>query len=265
MSVAVEIAVQDIEGLTVAAHGGADRVELCVDLARGGTTPDPGLVERCVARTRELVAARDAKAHFGVHALVRPRAGDGDFRSVPGEFVYLADEVAQMSRQAADLIAAGADGVVIGALAPDGRLDLPAIEQIRDSALHAASDALRGVTLSCHRCVDALPDADAREAAVATLLGLGFHRVLSSGGAAAAPEGTADLARMVRAGEGLIDVCAGGGIRPVHIPDLVRDAGVTDIHLSARRRGRSEPAPTEPATTTDPAVVEAAVDAAGAL
>ena len=38
MSIAVEIAVEDLAGLEVAAHAGADRVELCVDLARGGLT-----------------------------------------------------------------------------------------------------------------------------------------------------------------------------------------------------------------------------------
>ena len=40
--VQLEIAVQDLPGLVVAAHGGADRVELCVDLEADGLTPPRG-------------------------------------------------------------------------------------------------------------------------------------------------------------------------------------------------------------------------------
>lgn len=257
MSLAVEIAVQDLEGLRTAALAGADRVELCEDLSRGGLTPDLSVVEACVAEAARLREARDAKPHFGVHVLVRCRAGEGDLRTAPDEFVFDEDEIARMARQAADAVAAGADGVVLGALTPQRTLDVPALEALRDGALRAGSEALRGVVLTCHRAVDALVDDDAREEAVLTLLGLGFHRVLSSGGAASAPQGTACLARMVRAADGLLDVCAGAGIRPIDIPELVSRAAVPDIHLSARR-----PAD-DGRTITDPAVVQAAVDAAG--
>lgn len=259
MSVAVEIAVQDLAGLRTAALAGADRVELCTDLARGGLTPDAALVERCVAEAARLREARDAKPHFDVHVLVRCRAGEGDLREDPAEFVFDEQEVSRMAEQAAAAVSAGAAGVVIGALTPQRTLNIAALETLRDAALGAGSAALRGVVLTCHRAVDALVDDDAREEAVTTLLGLGFHRVLSSGGAASAPEGAACLARMVRAADDLIDVCAGAGIRPVDIPALVRGTSVPDIHLSARRPADGG------AIITDPAVVQAAVDAAGEL
>src|SRR5699024_5017768 len=86
-----------------------------------------------------------------------------------------------------------------------------------------------------------------------------------SGGAARALDGAAELAAMVRAGEGLLDVCAGGGVRPVDIPDLVRATGLSDVHLSARRRPGAPVEPDAPSTDTDPAIAAAAVDAAGAL
>src|SRR5699024_5089687 len=128
MSIAVEIAVEDPAGLEVAAHAGADRVELCVDLARGGLTPPPELVEACTSRAAELVAARDAKPHFDVHVLIRSRAEHGDFLDRPEEFAYSAEEIALMARQAEEAVTAGAAGVVIGALTADGELDVPAIE-----------------------------------------------------------------------------------------------------------------------------------------
>lgn len=257
MSLAVEIAVQDLEGLRTAAHAGADRVELCEDLSRGGLTPDPALVEACVAEAARLRGTRDAKPHFGVHVLVRCRAGEGDLRTAPDEFVYDEAEVSRMAQQAADAVAAGADGVVLGALTAQRTLDIAALETMRDAALRAGAEALRGVVLTCHRALDALTDDDAREQAVLTLLGLGFHRALSSGGQATALEGAACLARMVRAADGLLDVCAGAGIRPIDIPELASRTSVPDIHLSARR-----PAD-DGRTITDPAVVQAAVDAAG--
>lgn len=265
MSVAVEIAVEDLAGLEVAAQAGADRVELCIDLARGGLTPPQDLVEQCARRAAVLVAARDAKPHFDVHVLIRSRAERGDFLEHPEEFAYTAEEVALMARQAAESVSAGAAGVVLGALTPQGALDLSALETVRDGALGAGSDALRGVTLTVHRALDVLPGRAEREEAMRTLLGLGVHRVLSSGGQARALAGAEDLAAMVTAADGLIDVCAGGGVRPADIGDLVRRTGVGDVHLSARRRDGGPVEAGAPETRTDPAIVAAAVDAAGEL
>ena len=265
MSPAVEIAVQDLAGLEVAALAGADRVELCVDLARGGLTPPPDLVAEAAERAAALVSVRDARPHFDVHVLVRSRAGSDDFLGRPEEFAYSADEVALMAEQAAASIEAGAAGVVLGALTPAGELDVPALTAIRDAALGAARSTLRGVTLTAHRAVDALPDRAAREDAVRSLLGLGFHRVLSSGGAESAPAGAEDLAAMVRAGAELIDICAGAGIRPADIGPLVQATGAGHVHLSARRRPGAAVEADAPDTPTDPAIVAAAVDAAGAL
>lgn len=265
MSIEVEIAVEDLAGLEVAAHAGAHRVELCADLARGGLTPPTELVERAAHRAAALVAAGDARAAFEVHVLLRSRA-DADV--VPGdlvsarEFVHTAEEVRALADRAAEAVGAGAHGVVLGALTPERTLDVPALETLRDAALTAGQAALRGVVLSAHRAVDLLPDTAARVDAVETLLGLGLHRVLSSGGARRAPDGADDLAAMVRAAGGILEIVAGAGIRPADIGPLVAATGVDGIHLSARSRtGTPDDAP----TATDPAIATAAVDAAGAL
>lgn len=265
MSIQVEIAVQDLAGLEVAAEAGAHRVELSADLARGGVTPPTELVRSAVERARQLASAGDARAAFDVHVLIRPRASTGDFLDRPEEFVHTSEEVELMARQAAEAVEAGAAGIVVGALRGPDALDREALETIRDAALQAASRALRGVTLTHHRALDAMEGRAARVAAVEQLIGLGFHRVLSSGGAASALEGAEDLAAMVDAGEELIEVCAGAGVRPGTIADLVRATGVTDVHLSARRRADAPREAGAPDTETDPAIVAAAVDAAGAL
>ena len=46
--VVVETCVEDIEGVRVSARAGADRAELCDNLAAGGTTPSIGAVEAAI-------------------------------------------------------------------------------------------------------------------------------------------------------------------------------------------------------------------------
>ena len=199
-----------------------------------------------------------------MHVLIRSRAEHGDFLDRPEEFVYSADEVASMARQAGEAVTAGAAGVVIGALTQEGELDLPALETLRDGALTAGSDALRGVHLTVHRALDALPGRAQRAHAVQTLLGLGIHRVLTSGARTGARR---------RRGPGRDGRRLGGPAgrlrrrrsAPADIADLARRAGLADVHLSARRRPGAPVERGAPETCTDPAIVAAAVDAAGEL
>ena len=63
--VTVEICVGDVESAIAAEAGGADRVELCDNLAVGGTTPSAGTIAEACRRLS-----------VPVHVLIRPRAGD---------------------------------------------------------------------------------------------------------------------------------------------------------------------------------------------
>ena len=204
MSTVVEVAVTDVDGVRVARAAGAHRVELCVALEVGGLTPSLGLVERAV----------EAAGPLGVHVLLRPR---------PGDFVHDEDDLAIVLRDAGVVLGAGAAGIVVGPLRPDGRLDLDALRRLRDVAA--------GAELTVHRGFDVDPDV---ESGVEDLLAVGADRVLTSGGAASAHDGTARIARAVVAATGRLAVMAGGGVRPERVPDLVAATGVGDVHLSAR-------------------------------
>ena len=94
MHCTLEVCVDSTASALAAKRGGADRLELCADLIIGGTTPSPALL-------------RQVKAETGlpVRALIRPRFGD---------FCYDRYELAQMAECAAELVAAGADGIVTG-------------------------------------------------------------------------------------------------------------------------------------------------------
>jgi len=221
--VSLEIAVTSLGGAQTALAGGADRVELCTALEIGGVTPSQGLTEAVVA------------TGLPVHALVRARGGD---------FVYDAADLDVMEREVRTLVAAGAAGVVVGALRLDGSLDVDAVARLATAAREAAA-ARSGdqggdrVEVTVHRAVDrAASPVDA----VAALATLGVDRVLTSGGASRAGDGLASgaLAAMVAASGG-VEVMAGGGVRVDDVAALVA-AGVAGVHLSASttRPPRSE-------------------------
>ncbi len=235
----VEIAVQDVAGVRVALAAGAARIELCQALGLGGLTPSAGLIEAAAG------AAHDAGIPGFVHVLVRPRGGG---------FVYDADELDTTVRDIRAAAAAGADGVVVGALTDAGALDLEAVRRFVDAAA--------GLDVTVHRAVDASNDP---LGSVVALHALGARRVLTSGGAPDCRAGLATLARMA-ADSGPLEIMAGGGVRIDDIADLA-DAGVDAVHLSARgtatRGGASGPGGgVDGFDVTDSGLVAAAVAAA---
>ncbi|MFC6355153.1 copper homeostasis protein CutC [Luethyella okanaganae] len=236
---AIEIAVQDADGVATALSVGADRVELCGALSAGGLTPSIGLIGGAVD------AARAAGAPGFVHVLVRPR---------PGGFVYSPSELATTVRDIRAARDAGADGVVIGALTRDGEVDIEATRE-----LVAAAD---GLNVTFHRAIDA---GSYPLRAIDVLLELGLHRVLTSGGAVRSIDGVRTLATMVERSVGRLQIMAGGGVRVEDIPTLLA-SGVDAVHLSARRVV-DDVAPSGPGggeasfDRTDEAIAAAAVSA----
>lgn len=205
---AVEVAVQDLDGMRSALAAGADRVELCVGLELGGLTPSIGLIECAVD------LAREAGVEDFVHVLIRPRGGD---------FVYDEAEIITATRDVHRAVAAGVDGVVLGALTPNGTVDLSAMEDL----VAASQDA----DVTFHRAFDVLTD---RELALDQLADLGVLRILTSGGESACVDGIETLKELVDLADDRIEIMAGGGANPADIPALFA-AGVDAVHLSARR------------------------------
>ena len=113
-----------------------------------------------------------------------------------------------MAALAAELVAAGADGIVTGVLDPAGDLDLDAMQAICTAARRAAKQAGRPVDLALHRAFDVCRDATlCLEAACE----LGLATVLTSGQAADAWTGRALLARLQEQAGGRIEILAGVG------------------------------------------------------
>ena len=69
------------------------------------------------------------------------------------------------------------------------------------------------------------------------LIDLGVQRVLTSGGAERAVDGTGALARLVRRAAGRIAVMAAGTVRPGNVAQIAAATGVPEVHLRATDAG----------------------------
>jgi copper homeostasis protein len=240
----IEICIDSVEGMAAALQGGAGRVELCADLLSGGTTPSAGMIRHVRTQSR-----------LGLMVIIRPRGGDFLYSDL--ELDVMLDDI----RTAAQL---GADGVVIGCLRADGRVDLD-----RNARL---IDAARPLAVTFHRAFDLTPDP---RQALEDLVCLGADRVLTSGQEAGAFEGRERIAELQRQAAGRIIVMPGGGITPDNVGRIIEATGVTEVHLSARREvesgatyrndrvrlGGTSLCPEYRRQATDPAVVRAVVSA----
>jgi len=183
-------------------------------LTEGGLTPSLGKIEGVVRVFHPNP----------VHVLIRPR---------PGDFCYTEEEFALMLREVYWSKVGGAQGVVVGVLQADGTLDEP-----RMAALVACARG-HGLAVTLHRAVDA--SRDVVEAALAGAR-VGVDYILTSGGALGAQAGAASIARMRVALEGAAlatgthppTLIAAGGVSPLNAWDIAREAGVSQLHGTAR-------------------------------
>lgn len=199
----LEVCCGNPESVDAAVLGGARRIELCADLEADGLTPPAAWI-------------RDAKARYPsltVHVLIRPRAGD---------FVYSPEEADAMACQIEEALEAGADGIVIGALTPEGDVDLPLMERLVSLA-GSASITFHRAFDRCRRPFEALEQ----------IIGLGCDRILTSGQAATAEAGAERLGALRRQARGRIGILPGGGVTPGNAARILAATGCAEIHASA--------------------------------
>ncbi len=198
----LEICAADIDSVYAAARGGADRVELCCALSEGGLTPSVGMIEE--ALTVEGIM---------VNVLIRPRAGD---------FVYSEAELRVMLRNIETCRKLGVNGVVFGALNPDGEIDMDGCRRLAEAA--------KGLHMTFHRAFDMCcdPRKDVRD-----IQTLGFDRILTSGQQVSAMAGCS-LIRDLQLEFPEMTFIAAGGVIPSNVTKIVSSSGVREVHASAK-------------------------------
>lgn len=199
----IEIATSDYATTAAAVAGGANRIELCANLAEGGTTPSYGVIKTC----RENFDTQ-------IYPIIRPRGGD--FVFTDEEFNCMVQDV-QLAKQL------GCDGVVVGLLNTDGTIDVGRTEILVNLAYPL------GVTFhrAFDRCVDPL-------LAMEQIISIGCERILTSGQHPNAMDGIDLLKTLQQAAEDRIIIMPGSGVRKENIATLARETACTEFHTSLR-------------------------------
>jgi copper homeostasis protein len=195
----LEISVDTLDKAIAAERGGADRIELCAELSVGGLTP-----------ARELLRTVREKIGIPIYSMIRPREGN---------FAYSQAEIAEMKRSITVAKEAGMNGVVLGLLRQDRRVD---VSRTRDLV-----ELARPLPVTFHRAFDQTPSpSEALEDVIRT----GSARILTSGGAKSAPEGAAILAEVVRAARDRIILVPGAGINAANLTRVKQQTGAREFH-----------------------------------
>lgn len=190
------------EAAGIAAKNGASRVELCESLEIGGVTPSQKMMERVLKENPGLC----------VNVLVRPRGGD---------FIFSEDEIQTMLKDIRLCKSLGVNGVVIGALRPDGGVDMACMRRLIEEA--------RPLSITFHRAFDECSDVrDCLEDVIA----LGCDRLLTSGHEKNALEGRFTIAELVKQAAGRIIIMAGCGVRPSNINIIAESTKAEEYHSS---------------------------------
>ena len=208
-----EFCAENMELVPAAVAAGAARIELCDNLAVGGTTPSYGVIRAAVAFARER--------GVDVMCMVRPRGGS---------FEHTAEEAAMMRDDLVMAKSLGVTGVVFGCL-KDGRLDRELTSELVRLAHEDVPEAPGRVAVTFHMAFDALAPEDQLEA-IDWLAGLGVERILTHGGAAGTPiAGNLDRLRaFVERAAGRIIILPGGGISWENAEDVASALGVREVH-----------------------------------
>ena len=201
-----EFCAENVTLLEKAMQAGARRIELCDNLAVGGTTPSYGVTKAAV----ELAANYDST----IMTMIRPRGGD---------FVYTDLEIAIMLEDIRLTTQAGSQGVVFGALTADKKLDKPKLEK-----LIAAS---KGMEIVFHMAFDELSDEDQLEA-IDWLSQAGVTRILTRAGVSgdSLEKRFAHYHRILEHAKGKIEILPGGGIDLDNRQIFIDQLGVTQLH-----------------------------------
>ncbi|MDR1632129.1 MAG: copper homeostasis protein CutC [Dysgonamonadaceae bacterium] len=203
----LEVCTDSIENALVAQSAGAQRIEFCVSLPEGGTTPSYAQI-------------KIARMHLNIelYPLIRPRGGD---------FLYTDLEFEIMKSDIRFCGETGCDGVVIGMLNSDGTIDRERNRQLVEIAHRY------GMGVTFHRAFDRSNDLFL---AMENIIKLGCERILTSGGYNTAIEGAEVIRRLVESAAGRIIIMPGSGVTPENAGELIRLTGLKELHGTFRSR-----------------------------
>lgn len=195
-----EACVETFEEAMDAMKRGAERIELCADLANDGLTPSVELTQKTCS-----------SLNIPVMVMIRPRAGN---------FVYSPEEISLMKQEIDMAREAGAAGVVFGLLTTDGQID--------EKNTQVLADYAKPLQVTFHKAIDLLHDP---EEGVRILKKTGnVDRILSSGGKATAMEGMDMLKKMITEAGTSVQIIVAGKVTNKNLQELAELTGAEEFH-----------------------------------
>lgn len=199
----IEVCATSVMSAIAADKGGADRIELCDNIAEGGTTPSAGTILYC---TENL--------SLDVWILLRPRGGD---------FLYNEAEFELMKQDIKLAKEYGVAGIVTGVLTPDGFVDMERMQELIEVS--------GNMPVAFHRAFDMASDPIV---VLNQLIDLNIPRLLTAGQKNTAMEGAGLIRELIEYADGRIDIMPGSGINLKNFTELYKLTGAKDFHLTGR-------------------------------
>lgn len=213
MSLVREFCAENVERVPAAIEAGARRIELCDNLAVGGTTPSFGVI-----RAAQGLAGRRG---VPVMTMIRPRGGD--FAYTDAELAIMCDDIAVAAKL-------GSSGVVFGC-AREGHLDSASTERLLEAVSQAERARHEHLAVTFHMAFDAI-SADEQFAAIDWLAARGVERILTHGGPAGTPidDNLGRLSELADHAAGRIRILPGAGITWRNADRIARALDAQELH-----------------------------------
>lgn len=198
----LEIACFNLDSALIAQENGADRVELCVQMNLGGTTPPIELIKQ----------ARN-KLDIELYVMIRPRGGN---------FVYSEDEFEIMKNDIIEIKKLNVEGFVFGILSEDNTVNKTQNKELVELAnpfpctFHRAFDEVLHPLMTLEEIIEC-----------------GFQTILTSGNASNVNDGINQLEIVVQKANNRIAIMPGGGLRSSNLTEILHKTKATFFHSSA--------------------------------
>ena len=194
-----EACVESFEKALEAQNNGANRIELCENLAVGGTTPSYGTVKVCLE-----------KLDIPIFPMIRARGGS---------FVYSKDEIEIMKEDIKVFKELGVKGLVLGCLTSDNKIDLELTKELVDLAYP--------MEVTFHKAIDEIANPLDY---IDDLINIGIKRILTSGGKATALEGKDLINEIIKKSNERLKIVVAGKVTKENINELSNLISTDEFH-----------------------------------
>jgi len=177
-------------------------------LENGGTSPSAAAIQLSVEKLKKI--------GLDIFVLIRPRAGN---------FIYSDMEFEVMKRNVLFCKEYDVDGVVIGLLTSDGKIELSKTAKLVELA--------QPMQVTFHRAFDYVKNPFE---ALEQIIKLGIQRILTSGQQSTALEGFGLIQKLIEKANDRIIIMPGSGINSENISNLAELTNAKEFHLSAKKR-----------------------------